>query len=341
MFLPGGIDAAPSLSDARHRGRLLRWLLHAYHLSGEPGRALRMMMSRAKGDSDWSAETPFLNWKHVFFSAFASGRLREAESAIFNEFAECAIDSRAYALRSCLPWLAHVSAARGQSKRALEMWALFAKVQDRPGPDRKQVLISLLKAQELLWAGKPDDAYAAVTTVLPLLPQIKRQREPIRTERLCGVAALRTGNMDVAMGHLSKALREARTVGLVEEELPILIALAEWHRCNRDPDGARDILNQTWAAAERGPYPLCHADALNVLAQIERDRGNDEAAALCATNAFEAAWCDGPPYAYSSALSSARMHLQALGSPEPNLPPFDASKYEPLPNLGIDITEML
>jgi hypothetical protein len=26
-----------------------------------------------------------------------------------------------------------------------------------------------------------------------------------------------------------------------------------------------------WESAERGPYPLYHADALNVLAQIERD----------------------------------------------------------------------
>lgn len=45
-----------------------------------------------------------------------------------------------------------------------------------------------------------------------------------------------------------------------------------------------------WELAERGPYPLFHADALNVLAQIERDAGNHDAAVKAAAQAYQLAW---------------------------------------------------
>jgi hypothetical protein len=40
------------------------------------------------------------------------------------------------------------------------------------------------------------------------------------------------------------------------------------------------------------------------------------------------AWCDS--------LTNARRHLQALGAPEPELPPFDASKFEPMPDVELN-----
>jgi len=33
---------------------------------------------------------------------------------------------------------------------------------------------------------------------------------------------------------------------------------------------------------------------------------------------------------------AARKHLEELGAPVPDLPPFDASKYEPMPEVEID-----
>ena len=101
---------------------------------------------------------------------------------------------------------------------------------------------------------------------------------------------------------------------------------------------AGDLLDQVWDLAERGPYPHWHADALNVLAQIERDQGNHGAAIAAAEKACRLAWCDGPPYAYAYALTNAREHLQALNAPEPDLPPFDESKFEPMPNEEISST---
>jgi len=55
-----------------------------------------------------------------------------------------------------------------------------------------------------------------------------------------------------------------------------------------------------------------------------------------ATRAYRLAWCDGPPFAYHWGLVKARQHLQELGAPEPEMPPFDETKFEPMPEVEID-----
>ncbi|MGZ8842846.1 MAG: hypothetical protein ACXW18_04235, partial [Pyrinomonadaceae bacterium] len=73
-----------------------------------------------------------------------------------------------------------------------------------------------------------------------------------------------------------------------------------------------------------------------VLTQIERDEGNHAAAVDAATKAYRLAWCDGPPFAYHWGLEKAKQHLKELGAPEPEMPPFDESKFEPMPEVEID-----
>jgi hypothetical protein len=64
---------------------------------------------------------------------------------------------------------------------------------------------------------------------------------------------------------------------------------------------------------------------------LHRDhRGHSPAAIAAATAAYRLAWCDGPPFAYDYGLRTARAHLSALGAPEPKMPPYDASKHEPI-----------
>jgi ATP/maltotriose-dependent transcriptional regulator MalT len=128
-------------------------------------------------------------------------------------------------------------------------------------------------------------------------------------------------------------------VDLAEEELPTLVALAELHRRRGEPETARELLDQVRDPAELGPYPLFHADALNVLARIERDAGNTRAAIKAARHAYQLAWCDGPPYAYHWGLKAARAHLRELGAPEPDLSPFDPDAHEPMPEVEIDPPE--
>jgi hypothetical protein len=115
-----------------------------------------------------------------------------------------------------------------------------------------------------------------------------------------------------------------------------LSALAELRRREGKLGEAHEYLNDIWEAAERGPYRLEHADAMNVLAQLERDAGNTSKAIEAATQAYRLAWCDGPPYAYHWGLEAARKHLRELGAPEPEMPPFDPSKFEPMPEVEIN-----
>ena len=115
----------------------------------------------------------------------------------------------------------------------------------------------------------------------------------VKALRLQGAAALGLGDGVTADERLHHALTRARAVNLVEEELPALVALAELRRRQADFKAARELLDDVWEPAERGPYPLEHADAFNVLTQIERDEGNTQAAIDAATQAYRHAWRAG------------------------------------------------
>ena len=88
--------------------------------------------------------------------------------------------------------------------------------------------------------------------------------------------------------------------------------MAELNRRRKEHDAARELLDHVWPLAERGPYPLLHADVCNILAQLERD------------------------LAYHYGLTNAKKHLQELGAPEPQLPPFDESRFPPMPDVELN-----
>jgi hypothetical protein len=111
----------------------------------------------------------------------------------------------------------------------------------------------------------------------------------IRAVRLQGEAALGLGDLSTVDERLHHALARARALNLVQEELPALIGLAEVRRQQDDLKAARELLDDVWEPCERGPFRLFHADAYNVLAQIERDAGEHEAAVKAATEAYRLA----------------------------------------------------
>ena len=205
---------------------------------------------------------------------------------------------------------------------------------------QSESVVNAYLAQRALWMGELAEAHSLADGAWELAHARRGERDFIRAARLQGQAALGLNHLATADARLHHALTRARAVNLVEEELLALIALAELRRRQRNLNAARELLDDVWESAERGPYPLLHADALNVLAQIERDEGNRDAAVAAATKAYRLAWCDGPPYAYHWGLEAAKKHLAALGAPEPaGLPPFDESKFEPMPQIEIDPKE--
>jgi hypothetical protein len=73
------------------------------------------------------------------------------------------------------------------------------------------------------------------------------------------------------------------------------------------------------------------------LAEIEIAEGNISAAIGAATTAYRLAWCDGPPFSYDYGLRTARAHLEALAAAEPEMPPYDASKRQPIEEISIEM----
>jgi tetratricopeptide (TPR) repeat protein len=222
--------------------------------------------------------------------------------------------------------------AEAALRRSLRIWTAQ---RDR----RSQGQLSGFLAEVALWRGDPATARPLADRAWELAAVQRLERDFIRAARLQGTAALYlagSGDLEIADERLHHALTRARACNLVEQELPALIALAELHRRRGQSETARELLQDVWDPAERGPYPLRHVDGLNVLAQIERDADNPDAAVAAATKVCELAWCDGPPFAYHWGLEAARKHLTRLGAAEPELPPFDESQFDPLPEVEIN-----
>jgi tetratricopeptide (TPR) repeat protein len=136
---------------------------------------------------------------------------------------------------------------------------------------------------------------------------------------------LKLGSIDEAIDELHALLVESRAKSWHETELHTRRILAEAYRRRGNLITARDVIDDFWNLAERGPYRLALADTYNVLAEIERDAGNRTAAIVAAEEAYRQAWCDGPPHAYHWALQKAIKLLDESGSQHPAPPERDQS----------------
>jgi tetratricopeptide (TPR) repeat protein len=325
-LFPDGVGGLPSVA-VQAQGYTLSCLARAFNSSGEPGRAEplhRRVLEIAERNKD--ARNLSVDFCNLADTLRPVGRLWEAEAAA----------RRAILKEGHLRNAGIVLAARGegsQSHSALRR-ALAMAVEQR---DRhSEGLYSAYLCQRHLWLWQPGEALPLAQRAWELAYVDRVEVDFIRAAQMQGKASLGLGNLATAEERLQHALTRARTVSYVEQELPALTALAELHRQRKEYSAARERLDDVWAPAERGPYVLWHADALNVLAQLERDLGHGDAAVAAATQAYRLAWCDGPPYAYHYGLTNARKLLQELGAPEPQLPPFDAAKFPPMPDVELN-----
>jgi tetratricopeptide (TPR) repeat protein len=336
-LLPDGLDQPPRLPEARLQSYTLSTLAVGYQHSGRPGEAVpfyRRCIDLDEGAADpENLGTDLVNMADALRLV---GKLLGSEAAARRALGIGRKLAERFQEGVCLYWLGLILAARGveaDSGRALNS-ALRIRVEGRL--TQGEGLVSSYVAQRALWLGDAPAARQSANRAWELASDQRFEGDFIRAARLQGEAALALGDLLLADERLHHAVTRARAIDFAEEEIPALTALAELHRRRGDPKAARELLDQVWEPAERGPYPLFHADALNVLAQIERDAGNITAAVQAATEAYKKAWCDGPPFAYHWGLEKAKAHLAALGAPELALPPFDESKYEPMPEIEID-----
>jgi tetratricopeptide (TPR) repeat protein len=335
-LFPDGFRKPPWL-HAASQAPAVNSLALSYQFSGRPGTAIPLFRRSCHlAETGHNIEGLAVFLRNLADALRFTGELRESEAGARRALG---IDrGRSDRLRAgiSLQHLGRILAARGvalDSGRALETsLRIFAEGRWR----QPECATCAHLAQRALWLGDATTARLNAARAWELAHDQRHERDFIRVARLQGEAALALGDLPLAVQRLDHALARSRTVEFAEEEIPALTALAELHRRQNNATAARELLEQVWEPAERGPYPLFHADALNVLAQIERDAGDTAAAICAATEAYTKAWCDGPPFAYHWGLEKARAHLAALGAPEPALPAFDESKYEPMPDIEID-----
>jgi len=333
LFFPNGLEAPSILVDEGKQEYVLSQLATASSFNGMLSQAIQLgqrFIEMAKGNK--SAQNLSVGYENLSRVLLTSGRLYEAERTIrlALQIASSQDSSRRVLMRSHLEKIQLIRNANVDNiniageKVALKPNASFESLAD-------QAEAELLKGNLSAARGFADSAFESTM-------RYRAAGQLVRVERIRGEIALAFGDLKDAQNYLQSALVRARTINLVAEELPALIGLAELNRRCGGHGTAREFLDDVWNNAERGSFVLAHADALNVLVQIERDSTNIEKAADAATRAYRAAWCDGISideilnFSYWRALQIAKNHLDAIGLPYPTLPPFDPSRAEPMPS---------
>lgn len=336
-LFPDGLDKLPRLSTAKKQSYILNALAMAYDNSGQPDTAipffeLAEQIDRREDDQSDRA----LGLCNMSDSLRSAGALNRSEAAartalVISQDLKDRFHQGVSVLR-----LGLVLALRGIHEEGEMAVRCSIRIWKNLNSQQFEGLVNGYLAEQFLGQGDPAGARPLADRAWNLAAVNRYERDFIRAARLQGSAALCLGDLKMAEERLQHALARARGVQLYEQELPALVALAELSRQQKQPDKARERLEEVWESAERGPYPIFHTDALIVLAQIEQDEGNTQAAIEAATEAYRKAWCDGPPFAYDLGLQKAPKLLAALGAPEPELPAFDQSKFEPMPEVEIN-----
>lgn len=334
-LFPQGDNTSPALRGENEQSSALNALALSYQFSGEPARAIPLFQKaieigeHRKGDA--GRQVVLGNMSDALGD---TGALRRAigdarqvlilNLAVKNEFDEGAILQILGKLLSVIGDRVSGNVALNRSIRL-----------HHKEPQSRGLTIATL-AERALWLGDITNGTVLTDRACELAGVDRLERDLIRAAILQGRVALCKGNYILADERLHHALGRARANNIVDLELRALIAIAELKLQRGHLSEARSHLDGVWEASERGPYPLQQADACNVLAAIAIAEADKSAAIDGAINAYKAAWCDGPPYAYHWGLQKAKAHLLSLGAPEPAMLPFDESKFPPLPEVEIN-----
>jgi tetratricopeptide (TPR) repeat protein len=338
-FFADGLDAVPRLLESRQQSWVINALALAYQSYGAPEHSILFFRRAVEIDrNSHNCQDLPAGLCNTSYAMSLAGIIYAAEAAACEGLDIARRNRNQFDEHMALLYLGAILGSRGRLAMALTVIQRAIDNFRSTGQRQVEGVAMALKAECSLWQDDFATALTCVDEAWCAVQECPAESEFIRVARLRGITAIAIRDAALADERLCHALTRARAVSLVEEELPALTALAELRRRQGNLPAARDLLDDVWDLAERGPYPLLHADARNVLAKIERDAGNHDLAIAAATRAYQLAWCDGPPYAYHWGLEAARALLTKLGAPEPECTPFDPSKYPPMPEVEIEFT---
>jgi tetratricopeptide (TPR) repeat protein len=336
QLFPRGMSELPILAQDSHKAYALSELALSYQYLGQPGRAVPLFR-RADAIYAGPEEDRYrvATLSNLGDALCETGALREAESVVRRALILSPGLGDSFRRTLSLLELGCVLTTQHRPFGGVALhraWRVWTKLGDLQG----EGLATAYLAERSIWHGDLIKARALADKAWGLATHQRFERDFIRSALTQGRVALGLGDVARADERLHHALTRTRAVNVVDLELLALITIAELRLAQCRPAEARACLDDVWEPAERGRYPLYQADAYNVLSDIELAEGDKSAAITAATKAYQAAWCDGPPYAYHWGLEKAKKRLAALGAPAPNMPPFDESKFEPIPEVDIN-----
>lgn len=334
QLFPKGTGALPSLSAPEAQNVTLSHLSSSLLYSGRPGQALELyqvqvhhaveMQQEVSQPEDFISEA----FTGLAESCFQAGLLYSAEYL--------AQDLMQHWLGGYFPKLdqalSHLRlfelslTARGELHSAEKALQTMYDLLDRRGITNSW--LSAWFAELALLRGEISVARTHLNEALEGLEDSDDPGFSILLARLAGTADLAEGNYLTGRAQLSYSVAKARSSGLVAEEIHGLNGLAKAHLLRNEAEKARNVLGETIELAINGPYPMLGSDALNILAEIEQDSGNDDIAGDVASVSYQLAWCQGPPYAYLEGLTTAQRTLESLGRPLPEMPAFEPPDRE-------------
>jgi hypothetical protein len=294
MLFAEGVEPQPLLFLPSDQSMALNSIALGYLFSGRPSRAAACL-HRAVAIRARTKEADTTNLAILLYNRShplrVTGALHAAEACAFRALALARADTDEFREATSLLHIGLSRAARGLADGNVALRRSLA-IRRRRSDLAGEGAASAVLAQLALWRHETADICLHADRAWELAGVYRAEREFIRAARLQGEAALAVGDLDCSEERLHHAITRARAVNEIEEELATLRGLAVLHLRRGDTARAREHLDAVWDAAERGPYPLLHADARNVLAEIEIHDGNRDAAVAAATAAYRLAWCD-------------------------------------------------
>jgi tetratricopeptide (TPR) repeat protein len=201
-------------------------------------------------------------------------------------------------------------------------------------------VVNAFLAQRALWLGNYEEALSAADKAIAIGERLRNDENHADLHgaikilsaglRMKGEALVLQRKFIEGEAKLNLALRYAREIEFVEEELPALRVLALKSLEENELDVARMHLQESWSLAERGDFLLYNADSYNMLAQIELAEGNRNRAIEAAKKAFNLSICDEVPFAYRRGLDDSIANLTQLNTKILEIPKSAESNSEPI-----------
>ncbi len=331
MLFPDGLEAMPKLTRQANSARAINSLALAYHSSGQPARAAQMYLRAVKlAEGEGNFKNVSIGLGNMSDTLRLSGNLRVAEmvanrALMINRSQE---DRAGETVSLQLVALARM--AFGDYDGAGEALKRAQRILIAQGNKQLEGVCNAQLAEWSLRVGDGAAAKAYADHAWDLADHTSYEADFVRAACAQGGAALALGDLAEAERLLTMALTRARSVNLVEHELLALIRLADVLR-RKGPENAlriRQMLEDVWEPADRGPYRLLHAEAYRVLAALEDGLNMPDALQPVAQALYYLSWCDGEPYAYQRGLEAAKAYYQTLNLPTPtDLPPYNEEEF--------------